>query len=129
MDWQKVSKEIRTVNWIILLFLGLISYFFMSSAFTLGIILGGLIITVNFNMLQHTIRNAFGKDGVMTAKKNAIIAKYYFRLVIVGLIIYILITKAFVDPIGLTIGLSTVVISIFYFGIRAALKTSSEETV
>jgi hypothetical protein len=64
----------------------------------------------------------------MEVKKKSIIAKCYFRLAILGIIIYILIANAWVDPIGLTIGLSTVVISIFSFGIRLAVKTSSEET-
>lgn len=128
MDWEKVSKKINTLNWVTLLILGLTSYPLMGSAFTLGIILGGLVIIGNFNMLQKTIRGAFGPDGVMKSKKMSIIAKYYFRLAILGIIIYMLITRAGVDPIGLAVGLSTVVISILYFGIRAIWKTSSEET-
>jgi hypothetical protein len=54
-----------------------------------------------------------------------IIAKYYFRLAIMGIIIYILITSGWIDPIGLAVGLSTVLISILGIGIRAVLKTSS----
>ncbi len=124
MDWERVFIEIRTLNWATLLVLGLISYFLMSSAFTLGVIFGGLIIIANFYMLQRTIRTAFGPDGALKGKKKIIIAKYYFRLAIVGIIIYMLIAKALVDPIGLTMGLSTVVISILSFGIRTIWKTS-----
>jgi hypothetical protein len=128
MNWGKVFKEIRTQSWIILLILGFVSFFFAGSRFTLGIILGGLIMIANFNELQRTICSAFSSDSVMEVKKKSIIAKCYFRLAILGIIIYILIANAWVDPIGLTIGLSTVVISIFSFGIRLAVKTSSEET-
>ena len=124
---DKIFVKVNTQNWIILMILGSASFFLMNSEFTLGIILGGLIIMVNFNLLQHTICRDFSPDGVMITNMISIIAKYYFRLAITGLIIYILITSGTVNPIGLTIGLSTVVISIVNIGIRAAWKTSSGE--
>jgi len=129
MDWEKLVKQLRAQNWIILMILGSASFFLMSSTFTLGIILGGLIIIANFNILQHTIRCAFSPDGVMKNNKLAIMAKYYFRLAILGIIIYMLITRGWVNPIGLAIGLSIVVFSIINIGIRAVWKTSSGEAV
>ena len=112
--------------------LGSTSFFLMSPTFTLGIILGGLIIIANFSLLQHTIRCAFSSQGVMLTNKRVIVVKYYFRLAIMGIIIYILVTSHWVSPIGLTIGLSIVVICIINFGIRAIWKTyysaSSRET-
>ena len=125
MDWEKACKEIRTMNWVVLLALGLAGLFFTNPTFTLGILLGGLIIIGNFHVLQHTIQNAFSPDGVFAAKKKIIIAKYYFRLAILGIIIYILITNGWVNPIALAVGLSTVVFSILNFGIRLMWKTSS----
>ena len=101
MNREKVFKEIGTQNWIILFFLGFVSFFFAGSPFTLGVILGGLIIIANFSLLQYTIRGAFSSDCLVEAKKKSIIAKYYFRLAILGIIIYILLANAWVDPIGL----------------------------
>ncbi len=129
MNWKQASKEIRTLNWLVLLVLSIAGYFLMSSVFTLGIILGGLIIIANFNLLQNTIVGAFGPAGMTRGRKKIILTKFYFRLVVAGIIIYILITRGWVDPLGLTIGLSTVVISIFCFGIRMVRKTSSEEII
>jgi len=129
MDWEKLVKQLRIQNWIILMILGSVSFFLMNSTFTLGILLGGLIIIANFNILQHTIRRAFSTDGVMKNNKLAIVAKYYFRLAILGIIIYILITNDWVNPIGLAIGLSIVVFSIINIGIRAVWKTSSGEAI
>ncbi len=129
MDWEKLVKQLRAQNWIILMILGIASFFLMSSTFTLGIILGGLIIIANFNVLQHTIRSSFSPDGVMKNNKLAIVAKYYFRLAILAVIIYILITNGWVNPIGLAIGLSIVVFSIVSIGIRAVWKTSSGEAI
>ncbi len=128
-DREKLLKQIKTTNWIILLILGSLSSVFMSATFTLGVILGGFIIIANFSVLQHTIRSAFSDQGVMRGKKISIIAKFYFRLAIMGLIIYILITTGWVNPLGLAIGLSIVIFSILSFGIRTAWKTSSREAI
>jgi hypothetical protein len=128
-DKEKLLRQITTTNWIFLLILGSLSSVFMSATFTLGVILGGLIIIANFSVLQHTIRYAFSDQGAMGGKVLSIIAKYYFRLAIMGLIIYILITNGRVNPIGLAVGLSIVIFSILNFGIRTAWKTSSREAI
>jgi hypothetical protein len=129
MDWEIISKYFKTQGWFILLILAALSYFLMSPAFTLGIILGGLIVIANFNFLQYTIRSAFSSEGTMMNKKKTIVAQYYFRLAILGIIIYILATNKWVDMVGLFIGLSIVVINILITGIRVALKTSSGEAL
>jgi hypothetical protein len=127
MDWETVYKDIRVRNWIILLILSSISYFTMRSGLTLGIILGGFLIIANFRLFQHTIRRAFNPNGVMSAGKASVIAKSFFRLLALGLIVYILITRGLIEPVGLAVGLSTVVISIVSFGISSVCKTFTGE--
>ncbi|MBW1732942.1 MAG: ATP synthase subunit I [Deltaproteobacteria bacterium] len=126
---DKTLRQIRTNNWLLVLILGALSSTFMSATFTTGVIVGGLIIIANFSLLENAIRSVFPNQGPMRAKKISLIAKSYFRLAIMGLIIYILITSGWVNPIGLAVGLSTVVFSILGLGIRAAWKTSSREAV
>jgi len=127
MDWEIIYEELKARNWVILLILSSLSYFVLSPAQTLGTILGGLLIIANFKLLQHTIRKAFSSDGRFNAGKVSIIAKYYLRLLVLGIIIFVLIDKGWVDPIGLAIGLSTVVISISVLGISMAKKILKEE--
>ncbi|UCF56561.1 MAG: ATP synthase subunit I [Deltaproteobacteria bacterium] len=127
MDWEKTYGDLRKLNWFGLLIMSLISYFLLSQSFTLGIILGGLIIIANFSVLQHTIRRGFSSEGVMSTSKFFVIVKYYFRLLALGIIIAFLIKRGWVNPVGLAIGLSTVVISIVGFGIKRALKTVTGE--
>jgi len=122
-------QDIRTFNWIILLILSALSGVFMEAQFTLGVVLGGLIIIANFSILQRSVRMAFSDQGAMKGKKIALVVKFYFRLAIMGLILYILITGGWVNPLGLAVGLSIVVLSILNFGIRAAFRTSSREAV
>ena len=116
MDWDELYRDLK-----------MRSYFLMSNSITAGIILGGLIIIINFDILQSAVRRAFSADGAIKVKKISLIAKTYFRLLVLGAIIYFLITRVRVDPLGLTVGLSTVVFSIVSFGISSALKTNIRE--
>ena len=129
MDWENFSKYFKVQGWLILLVFGVLSFFFMSPAFTLGVILGGVIIITNFNVMQATLRSAFSPEGTMANKKSSIVAKYYLRLAILGIIIYILATTELVDIPGLLVGLSIVVVNILILGIRFAIKISSGEAV
>ncbi len=129
MEWDKLARQIRMYNWITLAVLGCASFFFMNAGFTLGVLLGGLLIIANFNVLQYTVRNCFAPSGVMRAGKISLVANFYFRLAIMGIIIYIVITTGWVNPVGLVLGLSIVVISIIHVGIRAAWKLSSGEAL
>ena len=127
MDWEKVYQDLRRRNWIILLVLSTISALLMSRTVTLGVILGGLIIIVNFNILQHTIRRAFPSEKVVEDKKSILIIKGYLRLLALGAAIYFILKFDMVDPIGLTVGLSTVVFSIVSLGISLAFKILNGE--
>ncbi|MFH1349967.1 MAG: ATP synthase subunit I [Pseudomonadota bacterium] len=127
MDWQIVYRDIKALNWITLLILSSLSFFLMSPSHTSGIILGGLIIIANFGLFQHTIHCAFSPEGVMRVRGMSIIAKYYFRLLALGVIIFFLISFKWIHPVGLAIGLSTVVISIVSFGIKRAWQTFFSE--
>jgi len=127
MDWEKTYKDISKRNWITLLILSTFSFFLMSRLLTTGIIVGGLIVIFNFDLLQHTMRRAFPSGEELKTKKIFLIGKSYFRLLALGIIVYLLIRLEVVDPIGLTIGLSTVVFSIVSFGISCAFKTTNRE--
>jgi hypothetical protein len=127
MDWEVIYEDLKAKNWIILLILSSVSYFFLSPAQTLGTILGGFLIIANFKVFQYTIRKAFSSDGILRTGRTSIIAKYYFRLLVLGIIIFVLISKGWVDPVGLAIGLSTVVISIITLGVSMLFKTLGEE--
>lgn len=129
MDWEYLYRNLKRLNWIILLLLASVSYFVMSQAFTTGIIVGGLLVITNFHVLQHTLRRGFFPDGARKTRKAALIAKYYLRLAALGILIYIFLKQKWVDPVGLTVGLSIVVIGIVSLGIQMIRTTYSKETI
>lgn len=127
MDWERLSGTLKALNWVVLFFLGLSSYCFLHGSFTLGIIAGGLSMIANFALLERTILRAFSTGGAPHINKGAIIGKYYLRLAGLGVVIYLLLRQHLVDPVGLSIGLSTVTISIVGIGIFMLRKTYSKE--
>jgi hypothetical protein len=129
MDWKPLHKRLSMLNWVILLILACASALWMPSAFTSGVVLGGLIAIANFHVLQHTIQGVFSAQGNMKKGKFSIILKYYMRLLALGAVIYVLLKKGFVDPVGLAVGVSLIVFSIIGVGINLALKSKTGEAV
>jgi hypothetical protein len=117
---QRLYKFVNFANWILLSIAALIGLFFMPSDFTAGIICGGLIVTINFHLLYRTLKKAFSPPHL--ASTRVILGKYYIRFIISGLIIFVLISEHFVDPLGLFVGLSVVVASIMIATIRELTK-------
>ena len=91
----------------------------------MGLLYGGLIVTINFHLLYRTIRKALTPPHLSSF--SAILIKYYLRFIISAVIIFILILGKYVNPIALTIGLSIVVVSITLSGVFEAKKIICEE--
>ncbi len=107
---HRLIKFITRTNWILFFIASILGFVISSPAFAKGIFFGGLIVTINFHMLSRTLKNALTPPHL--SSYNVILAKYYVRFVVSGIIIFILIAKGYVNPIGLIIGLSIVVASI-----------------
>jgi hypothetical protein len=107
---QRLLKFVTWSNWILLAATGILSLIVSPPDFARGIIFGGLIVTVNFHLLARTLKKALTPPHL--ASPNAILAKYYIRFILSGIIIFVLIAGHIVNPIGLVLGLSVVVASI-----------------
>jgi len=113
------------------IFLGVASsilgFALMSLPFATGIFFGGLLVTVNFHLLAKTLKAALTPPHM--ASPNAVLAKYYFRFVVSGVIIFVLIWEHIVNPVGLIIGLSVVVASIMLATMREIKLLLCKEAV
>lgn len=129
MEWDQVYRELEKRNWITLLILSAVGYFFFSPALTFGVIVGGFTVILNFRLFQNTLRKAFLPENNSPGNKPLLMIKGFLRLIAVGVVLYILVVSLWVNPVGLAIGLSTVVISILSFGISNATKIMTREAV
>ena len=129
MEWERLQNFLRTMNWVVLLMLSSFGYFLMSPFWTAGVLSGGLLAIANFSVLQHTVRRAFSSEGIHQGARFSIVGKYYLRLLALGVILYLLITRGWIDPVGLVVGLSTVMVSIIALAIHMVLRTRTKEAI
>ena len=108
---QRILKLISHANWFLLCMASAIGFINFSPEVGLGIVAGGLIVTINFHLLAKTLKKSLTPPHIASVK--GVIFKYYIRFVITGIFIYCLMMSKLVDPIGLIAGLSVVVASMF----------------
>jgi len=113
-------QRVRFMNGAIFALLLLGSMILMPPFFSLGVSIGGLIVLVNFHLLYRILKKAFIPDHLASPK--SVIVKYYLRLLGTGIVLYFLIAKRLVDPLGLVVGLSVVVITLTLLGFNEMRK-------
>ncbi len=107
---QRILKFVTRANWILLFAASILGFALLPSDVAQGILFGGLIVTINFHLLARTLKTAPAPPHF--SPMSAVLAKYYLRFMVSGFIIFVLISGHYVDPLGLFIGLSVVVVSI-----------------
>lgn len=113
---EKIVNFITRTNWMIFLGSSLLALWLAPQKVYLGVFLGGLIVTINFQLLKRTVTNNINKESVMVRGKSLVgnlLVKYYIRFALTAFIIFLLISNNSVHPIGLLAGLSVVVASTF----------------
>jgi len=124
---QRLLIFVTRSNWLLFAVVSLLGGFIATPAFARGVIFGGLIVTVNFHLLYRTLKKAFTPPRV--ASHGAVLAKYYMRFVLSGIILFFLISQHVVNPLGLFVGLSIVVASIILATVFELTKLILKEAV
>ncbi|EIM63829.1 ATP synthase subunit I [Desulfobacter postgatei] len=121
-ELEKIVNFITRTNWLLFLGSSLVALLIFSPKVYIGVFLGGLIVTINFHVLKNTVTKNFNQKRVLEKGKSligALLVKYYLRFALTAVIIFLLIAKRSVHPVGLLAGLSVVVASTF---IAAAIE-------
>ncbi len=108
---RRLLRFITITNWVLLGVVTVSGFILASMHFALGILAGGLIVTINFHLLYRSLRQALTPQHLSNTR--VVLGKYYIRFVASAVIIFVLIANHYVDPLGLVIGLSVVVTGIF----------------
>ena len=124
---QRIINFVTRSNWILFATTSIAGFAIFSRSVALGIVFGGLIVTINFHLLAKTLKKALNPPHL--ASHNVVLAKYYLRFLISGLIILLLIAGRVVHPVGLILGLSVVVFSIILATICEVKKLLFKEAV
>jgi len=81
----------------------------------------------NFHVLYRTLRRTFVSPASASGASAVVVFKYYIRLILTGIAIFLLLKFGGVNPVGLLLGLSTVVINLVLFGFFELYKNYIKE--
>jgi hypothetical protein len=127
--WECVVRRIKVFSLVLLLLLAGCSWFFFSWFFARSVLVGGLLVNISFWLLQRDIQRLLHKvsasenrySSVIRTQKTQFMVKFFARLVILFLLFAVLASRMTIDAIGLTLGLTTVLISVVIIGLSTGL--------
>lgn len=91
----------------------------------LSVVVGGVIALVNYGLLEKTICRALVPSGGGHILGKVLI-KYYLRFAATAVVLFFLVRQGAVEPLGLLVGLSVVVLTIMVWGVSQAIKLRKE---
>lgn len=116
---ELLPSQLARRNWIILAFLLLGSLPFSNLDLSIGILAGGLIAIGGFISLRSSLNRLLGQATGGT--RFTYMFGFFIRLTILAVILGILIAIVNIHIIGLVIGLSVVIINLFWMTAQRAL--------
>ena len=117
---NELLRNVQQFNWLLLLVLIGGSWYVYSWSLAQSVLIGGILANASFFMLRRDINNfmtTFSQAGlnwkaVKKLEKVKFFLKFYGRLAVLAVILYLLITQVTIDIVGLVIGLSTIMFSV-----------------
>jgi hypothetical protein len=113
-------KKIQVLQLAFVILFSLASALFYSLEIAGAVLVGGLLSFLSFFWLQRDIQNIF--LGPLRAAKILFFVKYYARLALLAVVLYMVVKNRIFNVIGLLVGLSTVMLSIVITGIGEVRK-------
>ncbi len=87
----------------------------------MSVTIGALTAVVNFAIMGRVVKKAI-LSGQREGMMMRVLAKYYIRFAATAAFLWLLIAQGWADPLGLIVGLSTVVISLTVWGLIKARR-------
>ena len=108
--------RVEIINWVVAALLTMVAALFYPFVVTKSVLIGGILANISFLFLKrdliHFLQGKLLHSGREKLAKIQYYLKYYGRLAVLATILYVLIRGEAVHPLGLIVGLSTVVLSI-----------------
>jgi hypothetical protein len=114
-------RRIQLWNWILLVLLAGGSLAWFGTSVAKGVLVGGLLANSSFWLLRRDLSRLLA--GELAAVKVRFFLKYYARLTLLAVLLFILIKYDLLNIPGLLAGLSVVFLSIAGVAVSAAIKT------
>jgi diacylglycerol kinase len=125
-------RQLKIANWSVLAVLVLAGFFWRGREFALGILVGGLVVVVNFHLLHQALRG-FVEQAAHQSQEGSSRAKAFFagrqllRFFVLLAIIFLLVSQGWLNIFGLLVGLSTVVLTLMLAALQEMIKLKNKE--
>jgi len=125
-------RHLKIANWVVLAVLILAGFAWRGRAFALGILVGGLLVVVNFHLLHQALRGML-EPLASNPREGSSRAKAFFagrqllRFFALLVIIFLLVSHGWVNIFGLLVGLSTVVLTLMLAALNETIKLKNKE--
>ena len=110
-DSYRILFNIRPASWIVMAVLTLVSVIFFSREVTIGVVVGEILVAVSFLFFHRVLVRGLEPGSKVTPK--SVLLKYYLRFAATVVILVILISQHLVSSLGLLLGLSSFILTIF----------------
>lgn len=117
---EQLPTQLARRNWIVLALLLLVSLPFGNLALSAGILVGGLVAIGGFYWLRRSLGRLLEQPAAGARFRYQF--GYLVRLAALAMILAVLIAVVKIDAVGLIIGLSVVVINLFWITAQRAFK-------
>ena len=126
---RAAEPEVAVVRYVMIfsgLLLGVLvagGWYIHSWPFARSILIGGLLVNASFWLLKNDIKGLMqrvadgGGEATTGMERTRFLLKFYVRLVVLGLLLFVMASQVTINPIGLTLGLTTVMFSVVIIGL------------
>lgn len=124
-DDTLVIRRVMICSGTLLVLLVVGCWWFCDGSFVQSIVIGGLLVNGSFWLLkkdaQRLIQRVSEADGPSGAGVNMEKTRFFLRslarLVVLGLLLFVLASQVVINAIGLTLGFATVMVSVVIIGV------------
>ena len=126
-------RRLKIANWLVLAVMTVAGCIWQGKEFALGILLGGLVVVINFHLLHQALkgmleRAATGSPEEAKGRARAFFAaRQLLRFFALLFAIYLLVGQGWVNIFGLVVGLSTVVVTLILAAVVEVIKLKHKE--
>jgi len=120
-----VVRRVLICSGLLMLVLAAGGWYLHSLAFACSVLSGGVLASGSFWLLKNDIQRVMQRvveaegleNTVFTFEKTRFFLRFYARLVVLGLLLFVLASRVTINVIGLTLGLTTVMFSVVIIGL------------
>ena len=125
-------RTLKLANWTILALLVALGYLWQGPQFGLGVLVGGLVVVINFHWLHHNLRGLLeasprSPDERRGAAKAFFAGRQILRFFVVLAVLFLSLRQAWVNVFGLLAGLSTTVLTLMLVAVIEVIKLKKKE--